>query len=422
MKAERQASAPPLDGAAFFLLMAVAAFLGRENPRFVRPGILWSFFALLAFNLANFAWLPRRMPERRRAPLSLAANILLISLIIRYSGGPQSYFWVMYLQPIFSACLSLERVGIAAAMAAILLALGAFHAVSPFRFNWAEALAMLSKMFTLLISALVTMRVASNERRALRLLSQEQEQAALERARMREQVQHMDRLATLGTLLASIAHEINRPLGTILGYAESALADESKSARAAQALDSIQSAARRCTRTIQDMLAFARSQKSERKPTDVNALLRECLQLKRYDWVTDSIRSEESYAPGLPLLTLSGPEIQQVVFNLLTNAEQAIRSKPDGAGLIRLSSRMDPGFVRVTVEDDGPGIPAEALDKIWEPFFTTKPAGTGTGLGLSISRRIISEHGGKLSVSSAPGRGAAFTIELPAPPGAAGAS
>ena len=415
----RGTSAPSLDGVAFFLLMAVAAFLGRENPRFVHPQILWSFLGLLAFNLANFAWLSRRMPDERRAPLSITANILLVSLIVRYSGGAQSYFWVMYLQPIFTACLSLRRKGTAAALGAVLLILGFFHAGAWSRLIWAETLAMLSKMFTLLISALVTMRAASSERRALRLLSQEQERAALERQRMREQVQHMDRLATLGTLLAGIAHELNRPLSAILGYAEFGLADGSKSEKAAQALQRIDGAARRCTQTLQDMLAFARNQKSERKPTDVNALLHECLGLKRFDWVTGNIRSEERYAAGLPLLSLSGSEIQQVVFNLITNAEQAIRSKPEGAGLIRLSTQADAGVVRVTVEDDGPGIPAEAQEKIWEPFFTTKPAGTGTGLGLSISRRIIEEHGGKLSVTSAPGRGASFTIELPVARGTA---
>ncbi|MBI5244152.1 MAG: response regulator [Elusimicrobia bacterium] len=399
--------------------MAIAAFLGRENPRFIHPQILWSFLGLLAFNLLNFAWLTRRLSAERRIPLAIVSNILLISLILRYSGGAHSYFWVIYLQPIFAACLSLKRKGILATAGATLVVLGAFYANALARLIWPDILELLIKAFTLLISAGVTMRMAFNERRALLLLQAEQARAALERQQAREQVQHMDRLATLGTLSAGIAHELNSPLATILGFAQCALLEDPKPQSLADSLKRIESGALRCKQTIQGLLAFARRQKNERRPAEVNALLHECVGIKKFDWIAGNIRTEELYSPDLPLLPLCGPEFQQVIFNLITNAEQAIRSKPEAKGLIRIRTESDPEHLRIFIEDDGPGIRPELQERIFEPFFTTKPAGKGTGLGLSISRQIIQDQGGKLSLSSAQGQGATFLIEFPVPKEAA---
>jgi signal transduction histidine kinase len=175
----------------------------------------------------------------------------------------------------------------------------------------------------------------------------------------------------------------------------------------------IQNSAQRCVQIVKDMLALARQQEAERRPANLNALVAKCVALKQFDWVGSDVDVEESYDLALAPVTISDPQIQQVVFNLLTNAEQAIRASEIGKGRIKVSTASANGLARITVEDNGPGIPKETLQKIGEPFFTTKPAGIGTGLGVSISKRIVEAHGGKLLIESDPGRRTVFTIELP---------
>ncbi|MFA6092642.1 MAG: hybrid sensor histidine kinase/response regulator [Elusimicrobiota bacterium] len=410
-------SSPPgatADSVVFSVMMAIAAYLGRENPDFTYPEILYSFLTLLLFNLLNFSFLSKRLPYRQRAPSSVAVNIFFITLAVSFSGGHSSNFWVMYLLPIFTACLAFDLRGILWATASILLVLLGFHHASLRERQWIDLLALLIKATTLLAAAGVTMRVASNERSARKRLSEEQDRAEQERRQSREQLQHMDRLATLGTLSASIAHELNSPLATILGFAQMGLSSSAGPAQLRQSLERIEHGARRCRQTIQDMLSFARISKSERTLTDLSALVRECVELKKFDWILSPVKVEARYAAGLPKLALSGPEIQQVLFNLINNAEHAVLARPEG-GRILVSTEGDAEHLRVSIEDNGPGIPAQLLERIWEPFFTTKSAGKGTGLGLSIVKRIMEEQGGRITVRSAPEQGACFTLEFPRP-------
>ena len=413
---EREPKNLPLGAAenvAFAIIMTLAAYLGRANPNFVYPEILWSFLALLVFNLANFLHVFRRLKVSMRNRLTVAANILLVTLIIRYSGETESYFWVMYLLPIFSAALSSRRRGILATGVFIFLALAVFYSNSIREAIWPEIIELFTKTATLLAAASVTARVAFRERFSREELAKEKANALRERIKMREQIQHMDRLATLGTLSASITHELKTPLSAIIGFAEIARDPRTASTDVVGIVDRIDRRAVRCIEIIEDMLSFARRQKKEKAPTDLNALVHKCVDLKRYDWFDNKLGVKEDYEPALPQVAIAAAEIQQVVFNLLTNAEQAIGLKPGGAGSIRVSTKSGPKKILVRVEDDGPGISPEVMKKIWEPFFTTKPAGMGTGLGLPICRQILEEHGGTLSADSEEGRYAAFTIELP---------
>ncbi len=153
-------------------------------------------------------------------------------------------------------------------------------------------------------------------------------------------------------------------------------------------------------------------------PADLNALVRECVDLKKYEWLNSGVVVEESYAPDLPPVLLKGPQFQQVVFNLLTNAEQALRLGGVKEAVVRVLTARGDGAVLVTVADNGPGVPPELKDKIWEAFFTTKPGKEGTGLGLSICRRIVTEIGGSIELDPpVRGRGASFTVSFPAPGG-----
>jgi signal transduction histidine kinase len=402
----------PLEGLVFAIVMAVAAFLGRENPLFVYPEVLYGFAGLLAFNLLNFALLPRLLDERRRAALAVACDILFLTLVLRWSGGAESYFWVLLLLPVFSGCLVFGPRGVLAVTAAALAPLLAFHAAASPGWHWGGALELVIKAAIVAASAAVVTRVAGRERAARRSLESERRRGESERARARERLQRMDRLATLGTLSAGIAHELKTPLAAILGYTQVAADGGLPPREHARIFGRIADAARRCDGTIQDMLAMARQKTGARRPCDVNALIRECVSLAQYDWVSDRIQVEADYAADLPRVPLSGPEFQQVLFNLLANARQAIRGSGRGGGLIRVATRRDGEELEVRVSDDGPGIPPEVAPRIWEPFFTTKPEGEGTGLGLAICRRIVELHGGTLALDPG-GPGAAFVIRLP---------
>jgi signal transduction histidine kinase len=401
----------PVDGVVFALIMIVAAFLGRENPRFVYPEILYCFLALLAFNLVNFLMLPRLLSQPCRSALVVAANIFLLTLVLRYSGGSESYFWVLYLLPVFNGCLAFGRRGVLATIAAALLSLLVFYAGALSRVS--GGIELLVKAAIITASAVVVMRVAAREREARGKLEEEHRRSAIERAQAREQLQRMDRLATLGTLSAGIAHELKSPLAAILGYTELARDKDYPADEARKFFTRIESSAQRCQQIIDDMLAFSRQKTGRRRLCDVNALILECVSLQEHDWVLDRIQVEQKLAADLPRIMLSGAEFQQVVFNLLANAQQAIRAGRRGSGRIRLSTRREAGEIVVSVEDDGPGIPVEIAERIWEPFFTTKAEGEGTGLGLTICRRIVESHGGSLTLQTGRGEGTAFLIRLP---------
>jgi two-component system NtrC family sensor kinase len=180
-----------------------------------------------------------------------------------------------------------------------------------------------------------------------------------------------------------------------------------------RAFSRIQACAERCRRIMKDMLAFSRQKAGECRPCDVNALLRQCVQLERYDGITDAVDLELDLDETLPAVMLSAGQFQQVIFNLVTNALQALRGAGKEHGRIRLFSRSAEGDLLVSVEDNGPGVPLEAAQKIWEPFYTTKPEGVGTGLGLAICRQIVASQGGVLTLEAAPGGGALFLIRLP---------
>lgn len=416
----RPRAAPDKEGIAFALVMALAAYLGRADENFVYPQVFWSFFAFLVFGLVSISFLSKRLERRRWSVLYTAGNAFLISVIVLYSGGDQSYFWVMYLLPIFSAALSFERRGVLAVTASVCAVLAAFYAPALRDLAWSEIFEMVVKVSTLIAAASVTARAAQGERRARGLLDEERESAARERLALQEKLQHMDRLSTLGTLTASITHELNGPIAVILGYAEVVDTGMVDASKMGFCVERIKTSALRCKRVIEDMLAYSRGQKSEKKPADVNALVHKCVDLRRYEWLSTGVEVAESFDPLLPKVALSSSEFQQVVFNLLSNAVQAIRSKSEPKGRIRVRTEARGRSVRIVIEDDGPGIPPEILPKIWEPFFTTKPPGEGTGLGLSICRRIVEDHQGMLSVDSEMGRRTAFTIEFQVPADVAG--
>ena len=222
---------------------------------------------------------------------------------------------------------------------------------------------------------------------------------------------HSEKMAMMGQVVAGIAHELNNPLTIVIGNVQLMMKREMNE-KNLQSLTRIQDGAERASKIVKNLLTFARQETPERKPADVNTVLKKALELRAYELKVSNIEVSTDFAPDIPETMADPHQLQQVFLNLIVNAEHAM-IETHGKGLLRLSTRLDSGRILIFFSDDGPGIPKENLRRIFEPFFTTKPVGKGTGLGLSICQGILGEHGGHIDVESTIGRGTTFVVELP---------
>ncbi len=218
------------------------------------------------------------------------------------------------------------------------------------------------------------------------------------------------KLAMLGQLLAGVAHELNNPLTSILGYAQRLAGGSAAAEKTAQKLAG---EARRAAGIVRNLLSFAHESAAEPSATDFNELVRGVTELRAYAWKLQNIVLDLDLYPDLRRPRLDPQKWQQVVMNLLINAQQAIES---GRGRGRVTVRTRPlagQRISLEVEDDGPGVPPQVVARIFDPFFSTKPPGEGTGLGLWIVSGIVREQGGRIAHEAVPTGGARFVVEIP---------
>jgi signal transduction histidine kinase/CheY-like chemotaxis protein len=240
-------------------------------------------------------------------------------------------------------------------------------------------------------------------------------QQMAELKRTQAQLIQSTKLAAIGELAANIAHEINNPLTSVLGFA-SYLAEQVPIGQPMrEELDLIQEEAGRARDIVRDLLHFSRQREFIPQITDLNVVLEQTLAMVRRQGALDSITLTEHYASGLPPVEIDVPRIKQVFLNLINNAVYVMK---DRGGSLTIRSAPCGDMVQVEVIDTGTGIAPEHLDRIFEPFFTTKPDVSGTGLGLSVSLGIVQSHGGAIEVESELGKGTTFTVKLPSKPGA----
>ena len=227
------------------------------------------------------------------------------------------------------------------------------------------------------------------------------------------QLLQAEKMAVLGQTMSGVAHELNNPLGSILTWAER-LARKPAAEPVRQGLETILHEAERAARIVRHLLTFARKRHTTRTTVDVNQVVRETLVLRQHEQRVANVAVVAGLALGLPTVFADPHQLQQVILNLVINAEQAmVSANGRGTLVVRSWHDADRDMVLVEIADDGPGVPEEVLPKIFDPFFTTKEVGKGTGLGLTVAYAIIEEHGGKISAASPAGEGASFRIELP---------
>ena len=230
---------------------------------------------------------------------------------------------------------------------------------------------------------------------------------------LQEQLIQSEKMSAIGQLVSGVAHELNNPLAGISAFAQLLLAEKRFPPDQRTAAETIYSEARRASRIVQNLLTFARQHKAEKGPAAINQVLDDTLELRGYELRVRGIDVRREYDEALPDTMGDAHQLQQVFLNLITNAEQAMERAEGRHHRLTVRTRRAADAIRIEVEDTGSGVPANLLERIFNPFFTTKPTGHGTGLGLSISLGIVREHEGRIWAENAAQGGARFIVELP---------
>jgi signal transduction histidine kinase len=235
-----------------------------------------------------------------------------------------------------------------------------------------------------------------------------------ERKKMDEQLIIADRLASIGELASGIAHELNNPLTSVIGFSQ-LLLKKNIPDDIREDLNIIVSEAQRGAEVVRNLLTFARNHAPVKDLVNLNDIIVRVLKLREYEQRVSNIQVNTRLAHDLPLVMGGDFQLQQVFLNIILNAEYFMCAAHKRGTLTIVSQRVG-DWVRVSLADDGPGISEENLGRVFDPFFTTKEVGKGTGLGLSICHGIVTGHGGRIHARSQPGQGATFIVELPVPP------
>ena len=232
-----------------------------------------------------------------------------------------------------------------------------------------------------------------------------------ERKQIEEHLVMTDRLASIGELASGIAHELNNPLTSVIGFSE-LLMEENIPDDVKEDLGIIYSQAQRAAGIIKNLLTFSRKHAPVKQMSHVNSIIEDVLRLRAYEQKVSNIKVNTRFASGLPEIMVDYFQMQQVFLNIIINAESAIL-EAHNKGRLTITTKTLNNIVSVSFADDGPGIAEENLSRIFTPFFTTKAVGKGTGLGLSICHGIVTEHGGRIYARNGLGKGATFIVELP---------
>ncbi|MEN6537115.1 MAG: ATP-binding protein, partial [Bryobacteraceae bacterium] len=277
------------------------------------------------------------------------------------------------------------------------------------RTNSVGELALLAASFNTMLQSLRQMR--SDLEEWGRTLEEKVRKRSEELVAMRARVEQAERLASLGKLAAGVAHEINNPLGGIMALTALSLEDMKPDDPNRENMEEVLRQSERCRDIVRGLLEFSRQSEAHMELVDLNKVLNDTVALLERQALFFNINIVRNIEPLLPPVMADRSQLQQLFMNILMNAVQAMNER----GTVTLvTGRNGSGQVEVSISDTGVGIPPDKIDRIFDPFYTTKPIDQGTGLGLSIAYGIVTRHGGTISAESEMGKGSTFTIRLPA--------
>ena len=256
--------------------------------------------------------------------------------------------------------------------------------------------------------AVTAVPISSTDRSAVVLLFDDQ----TERRRLQDQLIQSEKMSAIGQLIAGIAHDLNNPLASVVGFADFLTEVPNVPPGIREPLSVVRDEAERASSIVRNLLGFARKQDHQRRPTALKPLLDATFVLLRNQLMAQRVTAQVEIEPDLPMPDVDPNQIQQVFVNLINNAAQAIASTGRPGNILVRARRWLDG-VAIDVIDDGPGMSEALASQVFEPFFTTKAEGEGTGLGLSISQGIVKEHGGRIMLATEEGGGSTFTVQLP---------
>jgi two-component system NtrC family sensor kinase len=237
----------------------------------------------------------------------------------------------------------------------------------------------------------------------------ERKQTEEDKARLQEQLRHADRLATIGQLSAGVAHELNEPIGGILGFAQLIAKYPKLPEQIKQDIEKITKASLHAREVVKKLMIFARQMPPQKTHVNLNQVVEEGLYFLESRCAKEGIEVLRHLSPCLPEIIADPSQITQVLVNIVVNAIQAM---PDG-GTLKIKTEVSGKNVKLTIEDTGIGMDEKVKQKIFLPFFTTKDIGEGTGIGMAVVHGIITAHGGSIEVESEPGCGTKVEVKLP---------
>jgi two-component system NtrC family sensor kinase len=256
---------------------------------------------------------------------------------------------------------------------------------------------------------LIVTAVGTGEPGAAVLLFEDQ----TEKRRLQDQLLQSEKMSAIGQLIAGVAHDLNNPLASVVGFSDLLGEAADVPPRLAEPLAVIRQEAERASAIVRNLLSFARRQEGERQLQSIRPILESTILLLKNQLMAHKIELTFTAEPGLPEVEVHANQIKQVFVNIINNATQAIRGANRGRGRITVLAKCWLDGLAVSISDNGPGMPESVAQHVFEPFFSTKAEGEGTGLGLSICQGIVTEHGGSMTVDPGPGTGATFIVELP---------
>jgi signal transduction histidine kinase len=371
---------------------------------------------ILTWAAVDFARLRRASLARTMEAAALFAWLLVVCLVVfdlpQINANVAPALFYAPLPFLLWAAMRLGPAGTASALALMTVATiwGAVQGLGPFAGGTPQEIAREMQLFLTAVAVPMLLLAVALEERS---------RAQRDATEQRKQLTHLSRVAMLGELSGGIAHELNQPLTAILSNAQAAqhlIANKSADPEVlVEILRDIITADQRAGEVIRRLRVLFKRGETQFQPLDANELVQEVLGIMHGDLVLRAVEPVTQLEEGLPAVQGDRVELQQVMLNLVVNACDAMAGTPPEARRLTLRTRtLEKGWVQITVIDCGPGFAAEQYEKLFEPFYTTKPQ--GLGLGLSISRAIIRAHGGRLWGSAGPGRGASFHIALPGLP------